>query len=101
MRGANATVLRGEFGTQLDVEVTGRTTGSVWGSDVYTDDSDIPTAAVHAGLLKPGEKGTITITIVKSPERYTGSLRNSVTTQSWGQGHPSGYIVQRKKPGDL
>jgi hypothetical protein len=99
-RGASALVLRGEFGTQLDVEITGRTTGSVWGSDVYTDDSDIPTAAVHAGLLKPGEKGTITITIVKSPERYTGSSRNGVTTSDWGQGHPSGYILQRKKAAD-
>jgi hypothetical protein len=95
--GANALVLRGEFGTQLDVELTGRTTGNVWGSDVYTDDSDIPTAAVHAGVLKPGEKGTITVTIVKSPEQYTGSARNGVTSAAWGQGHPSGYILQRKK----
>jgi len=97
LAGANASILRGEFGTQLDVEVTGRTTGHIWGSEVYTDDSDIPTAAVHAGLLKPGETGTITITIVKSPEEYAGSTRNGVTSAAWGQGHPSGYILQRKK----
>lgn len=95
--GANAVVLRGEFGSQLDVEIVGRTKGNVWGSEVYTDDSDIPTAAVHAGLLKPGEKGTITITIVKSPEQYAGSTRNGVTSAAWGSGHPSGYILQRRK----
>jgi hypothetical protein len=95
-RGANAVILRGDYGTQLDVELTGRTTGHVWGTDVYTDDSDIPTAAVHAGLLKPGEKGTITMTIVKSPDQYEGCTRNDVTTSPWGQ-HPSGFILLRKQ----
>ncbi len=37
------------------VYVVGRLDGRVWGSGSYTDDSDLGTAAVHAGLLKPGE----------------------------------------------
>jgi beta-lactamase regulating signal transducer with metallopeptidase domain len=95
-KGANAVIMRGDFGTQLDVEITGRTTGHVWGTDVYTDDSDIPTAAVHAGLLKPGERGTVTITIVKSPEKYDGCMRNDVTSGAWGE-HSSGFVLLRKK----
>ena len=34
-------------------QVTGRTGGRIWGGsdNVYTDDSDIATAAVHAGIM--------------------------------------------------
>ncbi|MBE7537999.1 MAG: hypothetical protein HS122_06270 [Opitutaceae bacterium] len=36
-----------------DVTVTGATTGIVWGTGVYTHDSNIATAAVHAGPSHP------------------------------------------------
>ena len=39
----------------LVCEVTGSSQGTVWGTDLYTDDSSIPAAAVHAGVLKDGE----------------------------------------------
>ena len=32
--------------------VTGSTHGGVWGSGVYTDDSDVATAAVHSGVSR-------------------------------------------------
>jgi len=92
----DATPLRGDFGTQLDVDIVGRTTGVVWGTDVYTDDSDVPTAAVHAGLVKPGERGIVTMTIVKSPDEYKGSSQNGVTSRDYGM-FSSGYILQKKK----
>ena len=35
--------------------VTGVTEGQLWGTDIYSGDSTIGAAAVHAGLLKPGK----------------------------------------------
>jgi hypothetical protein len=90
-----ATAWRERFGERFDVQVTGQTSGSVWGTDVYTDDSAIAAAAVHAGLVEVGETATVTVTIVKSPERHTGSTRHGVTSADWGA-FPSSYVLQRK-----
>ena len=35
--------------------VTCRKDGSVWRSDIYTDDSNISVTAVHAGIINNGE----------------------------------------------
>ena len=57
--------LRGRIGESFVVHVTGHgNAGAVWGTDMYTDDSATSTAAVHAGVLKPGETGLVKITIV-------------------------------------
>ena len=63
------------------------TKGSVWGTNTYTDDSSICTAAVHAGKIGFARGGVVTV--VKKPGRssYTGSARNGVTTSNystWG-----------------
>ena len=52
-------------------------------SGIYTNDSDIAMAAVHAGLLQPGQTGVIRIINVGSNNNFIGSTRNGVTTQSW------------------
>ena len=57
--------------------------GGVWGSDLYTSDSSAPAAAVHAGILKPGERGTVKITALPGQESYRGETRNGVTSQPW------------------
>ena len=68
--------------SQGEITVTGTTGGSVFGSGPYTLNSDIDTAAVHAGLITPGT----TAVIVKksaSPDRisnFPGSTRNGVTS---------------------
>ncbi|MFI5378978.1 MAG: LCCL domain-containing protein [Tepidisphaerales bacterium] len=76
--------LRGEIGRVLFISLTGSTTESVWGTDVYTDDSSPAAAAVHAGVLKDGERGIVKITIAARQETYTGSTRNGVDTRNWG-----------------
>ncbi len=77
--------LRGHVGEVLYIELTGSTTGVVWGSDVYTDDSSLAAAAVHAGVLKDGESGIVKITIAPADDAYTGSTRNGVETQNFGE----------------
>jgi len=46
-----------ETGKTLYFEVVGSGQGTVWGSDFYTADSHLATAAVHAGALEQGEQG--------------------------------------------
>src|SRR5205085_7931697 len=44
-----------ETGKSFHFTVTGNANGTIYGSDVYTTDSTLATAAVHAGVLKMGE----------------------------------------------
>jgi serine/threonine protein kinase len=88
-----ATQWRGRFGEQFDLEITGSTAGSIWGTDAYTDDSPIATAAVHAGLVKDGERAKVIVTIVKA-RRHTGTARNGVTSFEWTNPWESSYILR-------
>ncbi|MEB3212810.1 MAG: LCCL domain-containing protein, partial [Leptolyngbyaceae bacterium] len=57
----------------------------VWGSDVYSDQSSICTAAVHAGLLTFEVGGAIAIRILPGQESYAGTTQNDLTSSSFGQ----------------
>jgi LCCL domain len=74
----------GTVGTTYYFRVTGQAEGTVWGTDVYTRDSALGVAAVHAGLLKPGETQVLRLKVVPAPKSYPGSLRNGVTTLDYG-----------------
>jgi hypothetical protein len=63
--------------------VTGETDGPVWGTDVYTGDSLLACAAVHAGLVGPGETAVLRVRVVEPPPRFTGSQRHGVTTHDF------------------
>jgi hypothetical protein len=65
--------------------VTGVTEGQLWGTDIYSGDSTIGAAAVHAGLLKPGETGLLRVTVVTPPEKFPGTVRNGVTSTEHGR----------------
>jgi hypothetical protein len=56
------------------------TAQSIWGTDIYTDDSSVCTAAVHAGKLTLAGGGTVTIKMQADPGSYTGSTRNGITS---------------------
>jgi hypothetical protein len=79
------TGFRGKNDELFYIRVTGSTDGEVWGTGVYTDDSKLATAAVHAGLVKSGETAVIKVTILLGEASYTGSTENEVTTQGWDQ----------------
>jgi len=63
--------------------------GPVWGSGPYTDDSNIAKAAVHAGKIKAGETGYVTIRIMPGQSSYQGTIANGVETNSYGSWHGS------------
>lgn len=71
---------------ELDCDPDGEE-GAVWGTNVYTDDSSVCTAAVHQGLITFDEGGAVTILIEEGQDEYIGSEANGVTTRSypsWG-----------------
>lgn len=81
-------------GTTYYFRVTGDTTGSVWGTDVYTGDSTLSAAAVHAGLLKPGETAVVRVRVMPPLAQYQGSIRNGVTSHDFGR-FGTAYSVNR------
>lgn len=58
---------------------------NVWGTDVYTDDSSVCTAAVHAGKINVTDGGRVVIEMQEGQDSYTGSEANGVTTQDYAQ----------------
>lgn len=68
--------------------------GSVWGSDVYTDDSSVCTAAVHAGVITTAG-GPVTVEIRKGQSSYEGVERNGVQSSSYGEWERSFAFVQQ------
>jgi len=82
---ANATSLNGKDGETLTLACApGGTAHSVWGSDIYTSDSSICTAAVHSGLITFQKGGTVTVELRPGRPIYGCSERNGVTTSSYG-----------------
>jgi serine/threonine protein kinase len=79
----NLREFRGEIGKSFYFEVTGTTAGSVWGTDIYTDDSRLAVAAVHAGVLKDGQTGVVKVTILEGKDSYQESTRNGVSTSAY------------------
>lgn len=59
-------------------------TRSVWGDGVYTSDSGVCTAAIHAGVLKLGEVGPVALVVEPGRESYPSAMRNGVASHSWG-----------------
>jgi len=88
----NLTAFRGRDGAAVYFSVTGTIEGSLWGTGVYTDDSDLSAAAVHSGVLLPGRSGTVKVTILPGQSGYTGSTAHNVTSNSYGS-FPGSYSV--------
>jgi hypothetical protein len=81
----NLTLFRGKIGKILKFSVTGATDQSVWGDGIYTDDSDLDTAAVQAGLINDGDTATVAVKFLPGQGKYIGKTRNGVNSQSFGK----------------
>lgn len=76
-----ATAHRGQNGTSFTVACPpGGALATVWGTDVYTDDSSVCSAAVHAGRITLAEGGAVTAFVQPGRPTYSGTTRNGVTT---------------------
>jgi len=97
----NVTMLPGETyriarADSCTVEVTGASEGPLWGTDVYTDDSSVAVAAVHAGVLKAGERGSVKITILPGRDSYAASERNGVKSEAYAK-YEGSFKIERAK----
>ncbi len=95
---AQGKLFRGENGTRHSYlcPADGVLSG-IWGTDVYTDDTSVCTAAVHAGKITIAQGGTVTIEIRPGLASYTGSARNGVTSLSYGAWSSSFVVVSAIK----
>jgi LCCL domain-containing protein len=83
---ADATKYRGANGGHFTFDcLPGGSLNPVWGTDVYTDDSSVCTAAVHAGLITLDQGGIVVIEIRRGQDAYVGTTRNGVRTSGYEQ----------------
>ncbi len=66
---------------------------SVWGTDTYTLDSSICTAAAHAGKIKLDSGGPVAIEMRPGERSYKGSERNGIKTNDYQQ-YGSSFILK-------
>ncbi len=78
-----------QFGKTLIFKLTAgqAINGNIWGTNQYTLDSSVAVAAVHAGVLKPGETKIVRVRIIQSPQIFVPSVRNGI------QSHPFGVYI--------
>ncbi len=72
----------------------GTLSGSIWGTDLYTDDGSIATCAVHAGLISVENGGTVTIEIKPGASVYRGTTRYGVSSRNYGAFNGSFVFVK-------
>jgi hypothetical protein len=77
--------LADSVGASFYFRVTGANEGPLWGTGIYTGDSSIAVAAVHAGLVKPGQAAVIKVTAVPPLNAYKGSVQNGVTSHAFAR----------------
>jgi LCCL domain len=82
---ANMLDLCEPVGATYYFRVAGATEGPLWGTDVYTGDSSLACAAVHAGLTDPGTTAIVKVQTVAPPAQFAGSVRNGVTSHDFGR----------------
>jgi hypothetical protein len=83
---ATALDFEGPAGTQFDLAcpaLGNASMGVIWGTDIYTADSAICAAAVHAGIITTAG-GSVIIEIMVGQKAYLASDRNGVTSFDWG-----------------
>jgi len=89
-----------QFGKEAVFTVTGAQPGAqgtgLWGTDTYTLDSSLSAAAVHSGLLQPGQTGVVRVRIVASPPQFVGSQRHGFGSSGYAT-YPAGAYEFVKK----
>jgi LCCL domain len=90
---------RAEVGEEFEYECPpGGTIKSLWGTEIYTDDSSVCTAAVHVGLITLEDGGTVTIEIAPGEPSYEPGLANDVTSTYYAV-YPGSFIFPDAPPG--
>lgn len=86
---ASFQLVMNQVGKTFTFRITGPPAGvgmqmGVFGTDVYTTDSSLPAAAVHAGAVQPGKTALVRVTMVGMHPGFQPSVRNGIASQPWG-----------------
>jgi hypothetical protein len=81
----NMVQLCDSVGATYYFRVRGVPEGPLWGTDIYTGDSSLGVAAVHAGLVKVGETAIVKVSVVAPLPQYQGSMRHGVASHNFGR----------------
>ncbi|XP_047310319.1 uncharacterized protein LOC124913923 isoform X2 [Impatiens glandulifera] len=76
--------------------------GQLWGTDVYTNDSDLVAVLMHTGYCRPTTSAPpsavqelrATIRVLPPRDCYISTLRNNVRSRAWGAGISCSYRVE-------
>ena len=79
----NLTSYRGKNNLVLGVLVTGSNSGSLWGTETYTDDSSLAAAVVHMGIAKANQTVLVKVQILPGQTSYVGTTQNGITSNSY------------------
>ncbi|MGH8204204.1 MAG: LCCL domain-containing protein [Steroidobacteraceae bacterium] len=99
----NASAFRAQAGQTLSFICPASDGGKakLYGTDVYTDDSPICAAAIHASALKAGRAGVVTILIGNGAKSFKGSDRNGIASHDYGAWGHSYSFVQDSTTGSI
>ena len=88
---------RGEVGRRIQITLPpGGSVNPIWGDGIYSHDSPIGVAAVHAGLITFDTGGTVVIEMMGPQDSYASADRNGVFSNSYGYWHGSyRFITER------
>jgi hypothetical protein len=67
--------------------------GVVYGSGIYTPDSNICVAAIHAGSLRTGAPGSVIVRMMASPPVFKGTTQNGVKSEAWPRSTGTAFQV--------
>ncbi|KAM1089583.1 hypothetical protein ACFX13_017623 [Malus domestica] len=77
--------------------------GQLWGTDIYTDDSDLVAVLMHTGYCRPTasppppaiQELRATVRVLPPQDCYISSLRNNVRSRAWGAAIGCSFRVER------
>ncbi|CAM4985788.1 unnamed protein product, partial [Rotaria socialis] len=93
---------RGQVGRMFPFLLQGvKSNATVYGTDIYGDQSNLAAAAVHSGVLSVGQTRIIIVTILAGQNSYAGSSRNNVTSLPLGVWNGSFSFFQLTSPSTL
>ncbi|XP_062198703.1 uncharacterized protein LOC133901363 [Phragmites australis] len=89
-----------EFVTSTNRQVKG---AQLWGTDIYTNDSDLVAVLMHTGYCSPTsspppsaiQELRATVQVLSPQESYTSTLRNNVRSRAWGAGVGCSFRIER------
>jgi len=89
-----------EFVTSTNRQVKG---AQLWGTDIYTNDSDLVAVLMHTGYCSPTSSPPpsaiqelhATVQVLPPQESYTSTLRNNVRSRAWGAGIGCSFRIER------